>query len=354
MNGFGPRGLSSPPRHDEIRPLPGLLRLYLVYLGAALAFFLFLGYFSVLALKELDFDAELAVLLLAPQMAFWLLFAAPAVPGLALTIQRSPRALAYLRFSAWVSLAAAFISGLALAVPGPDFFSTLAALAADGLDYPDWLPDDPEPLTRILALAANLFWAALVALSSAWVFYLARNREVREVLNLPPEEKTAPDLRPSFSYTLPAVFFVLLIYQGLSSLTGVLSLFFGQGRGFLAASGGGGLLAFVFTHLGFYLVMSILPPLAAAFGLGNLGRELRQGRSALPAVFLVIILLCLFSLVSNLVNFSRLPGGLADHWLMIMALGAPLFYLGGSACFLYLIARRRSSLRLKQAGQKPD
>ena len=348
MNQFGPGGLVIPPRYNEVRPLPGLLSLYLIYLGLGLAFFLFLGSFSVLALRQLDFDSQLTVCLLAPQTALLMLFVVPAVLGISLCLQRSPRALAYLRFSAWIALAAAALSGLALAVVGPDFFLALAALGAEALDYPDWLPDDPMTLTRIVALAANLFCAGLVALGAAWVFYLARSPEVREVLNLPPKEKANPARPlPPFNYSLLAVFLILLIYQGLNSLTGTLSLFLRPGSGLLAASGAGGLLTFVFTHLGFYLVMSVLPPLAAAFGLGNLGKEMRRGRSALPAALLVIILLCLFGLVSNVVNFSRLSGGLEGPWPMIMAISAPLFYLGGSAWFLYLIARRRARLRME-------
>lgn len=282
----------------------------------------------------------------------WLLYLVPTLASVILTWLHSPRAIFFWRFSAGTSLAIASAVGLGLVLTEPMILdelwgwlnSALPALVA-------WL--NQNRLWAIPPLAAALLMALLVGLNAAWLVHLCRSARVAAVLgrperNLPPPPPSVSPFREDFQTgskdggprpvsTALVVYLVMIIYIGLSGLSAMVSRFYFLSPYLEQQS----FLGFVFNDIGFYLVLALVPLLAAIFGLASLGRSSRR-RSPLPAALLAICLMAVYSLVSSYLSLIHVFKQLSQP-LLILNLAWSVVYLGLSIYFLVQVLQYQST-----------
>lgn len=275
----------------------------------------------------------------------WLLYLVPTLASVILTWLNSPRAIFFWRFSAGASLAITSIAGLGLVATEPMILDELwgwlsAALPA----LVNWL--NQNRLWAVPPLVSSLIMAALVGLNSAWLVHLCRSNRVAAVLGcpeqaLPPPPPAVSPFREDFQTrskdsvprpvsTALIVYLVMIIYIGLSGLLAMVSRFYFLSPYLEQQS----FLGFVFNDIGFYLVLALMPLLAAVFGLASLGRSSRR-RGPLPAALLAICLIAVYSLVYVFKQLSQ-P-------LLILNLVWPLIYLVISIYFLVQVLKNQSA-----------
>ena len=338
-------------------PMPRRLLLYLGYQGLGGIFFLALAALTLMLLEILWSLPGVFAVLVTVQGLIWAVYLIPGFLAIAYTVQASPKALFPLKLSAWSALIISFLDGLAISAAGPDFMGDLAAFLRELYPESKWLPSGPEDLAVLLHLLID----ALVAINAAWLLYLKDSEEVKNFFSeerdhLPPEFTSMPQTaRPTFREMpgllegLMGVFFILLIFQGLSSATGTISVFLKYSGVSASSFRDLDFLRFIFVNFSFYLVLCLVPPVAAAFGLGSLKKEKERGRSALLIALLVIMLFALLSLASNLINLGRFYDDGVSKGYFAMIFLTPLFYVLGSTFFMATVLRRRNRGRRELA-----
>ncbi len=140
-----------------------------------------------------------------------------------------------------------------------------------------------------------------------------------------------------------------MIYRGLSSVLGTVGVFIKTSGYSGSPLGDPDFLRFFFVNFSFYLVLSLVPPVAAIFGLGSLKKELERGQSAILIPLLAVTLFALFSLTSNIINLSLFYSDAVPLSYFLMIFLTPLFYAVGSIFFMVVVLRRRAKARSELA-----
>lgn len=280
----------------------------------------------------------------------WLLYLVPTVSSVILTLLNSTRAIFFWRFSAGISLAVTTAVGLGLVSSEPMILDELWGWLNEALPgLVAWL--NQNRLWALPPMTSGLLMAVLVALNAAWLIHLYRSDRIAEVLGRP--ERSAPALPPAVSpfradfqartraggpspvSTALVVYLIMIIYIDLAGLLGMVSRFYFLSPYLEQQS----FLGFVFNDIGFYLVLALVPLLAAIFGLASLGRAGGR-RSPLPAALLVICLMAVYSLISSGLGLIRLYKQLPPS-LLTLNVAWPVLYLAVSIYFLLYVLKRR-------------
>lgn len=277
----------------------------------------------------------------------WLLYLVPTVSSVILSLLHSPRAIFFWRFSAGASLAVSAAVGLGLVAAEPMILDEIWVwLNGTAPKLVAWL--NRYRLWAAPPLAAGLTMAVLVALNAVWLVHLGRSDRAAAALGRPAPARPAPppavspfrddfQTRPGGSAPVSnalIVYLIMVIYIDLSGLLSMVSRFFFLSPYLEQQS----FLGFVFNDIGFYLVLALVPLLAAVVGLISLSRTSRR-LGPLPATLLVICLMAVYSLISA--GLSLIPVFRQLPPLMLgLNLAWPVIYLAASIFFLLQALKR--------------
>lgn|GEM_PF-3235948 len=350
VTGSSPSTLTTEGDQGRRRVWPAWLPIFLVWLALAIPSLSAAMALIRLLMENLSpLSPTLPVLLWALGLV-WLLYLVPTVTSVILTLFHSPRAVFFWRFAAGTSLAVSSAVGLGLVVSEPMILDEIWG----------WLNQTAPALVAWLnknsfwfgpPLASGLIMALLVGLNAIWLVHLCRSDRTAATLGRPEQPRPCPPpevslFREEFqARTRPEVpgpvssalivYLIMIIYIDLSGLLSLVSRFFFLSPYLEQQS----FLGFVFNDVGFYLVLALVPLLAAIVGLSSLGRRNRRRLGPLPATLLVICLMAVYSLASSYLSlipvFKQLP-----PLLLGLNLAWPVIYLAVSIFFLLQVLKR--------------